>query len=408
MTREQARSWEDQMSAQLAPERRRGERVDLAELWRDPYPTYADLRTNDPVAWVPAANRFLVTRHADIVALERDPDTFSAAEEGSLMIRVMGNTLLRKDGAAHRRERLACEPALRPGTVKSHWMPIFQQIVDELIDDFVAEGEADLFDRFAAPCASRCLGQLLGLYEVDQLDLRNWSQAMMDATGNYGDDPEIWRKAEDATRAIDAALDDAVRHFESHPDQSIISSMMHAADPLSREEISGNVKVIIGGGLNEPRDAIAAALVGLLTNEDQLAQVLADPSLWRAVFEETVRWVAPIGMYPRQTTCDTVLGGTALPKGARIGVVIASGNRDESVFENADAFDINRPKKAHVAFGGGPHFCLGAWAGRVQVAEVALPTLFRRAKNLRLGDEAVRWGGWVFRGPLNMPARWNA
>lgn len=385
-----------------------GETVDLAELWRDPYPTFAMLRRLEPVAWVPAANRYLVTRHADIVALERDPETFSAAEDGSLMIRVMGTTMLRKDGAAHRRERTAMEPAVRPSTLKKHWMPMFQRVVDELIDGFVADGRADLFESFAAPCAARCLGQLLGLYDVDQLDLRTWSQAMMDAIGNYADDAEIWRRSEDATRAIDAALDDAIAHLRQHPDDSLISCMLHAADPLSRSEIGGNVKVIIGGGLNEPRDAIATALYGLLSNPGQLAQVRADATLWRSVFEEAIRWVAPIGMYPRQTTREVVLGGTRLPAKARIGVLLGSGNRDEAVFKNADAFDINRPKASHVAFGGGPHFCLGAWAARIQVAEVALPTLLRRLPELRLSEtEPVRFGGWVFRGPLNLPVSWD-
>lgn len=385
-----------------------GEAIDLAALWDDPYPAFAALRRHEPVAWVPAANRYLVTRHADIVALERDPETFSANEDGSLMIRVMGHTMLRKDGAAHRRERAALEPAMRPGIVKSHWLPRFQAIVDELVDGFEADGEACLFDRLAGPCAARCLAEMLGLVDVDQADLRTWSQAMMDGTGNYADDPEIWRRCDAAVAGAEAAIDRAIARLKDAPDPSMIACMLHASDPLTRDEIAANVKVIIGGGLNEPRDAIATALAGLLANPGQCAQVLADPGLWRTVFEETIRWVAPIGMYPRQTTRAVELGGVMLPARARIGVVLASGNRDEAVFENPDAFDINRAKRGHVAFGGGPHFCLGAWAARVQVGEVALPTLFRRLRNLRLDPaEPVRFGGWVFRGPLNLPARWD-
>ncbi|WP_428700123.1 cytochrome P450 [Stappia sp.] len=394
------------MEAKVA---RPGEGVRLTDLWDDPYPVYERLRREEPVAWVPAANRYLVTRHADIVTLERQPEIFSADEEKSLMKRVMGHSLLRKDGPSHRRERIACEPALRPATVKTHWMPEFRRIVDELIDGFIGEGEADLFDRFAAPCAALSLAGMLGLTNVDQKDLREWSQAMMDGTGNYADDPDIWRRSEAAAAGVDAALDEMIPYLQRNPDRSLVSCMLHAEDPLNREEIAANVKVIIGGGLNEPRDAIATAAFALLADPAQRAAVEADPALWRAVFEETVRWVSPIGMYPRQTTCEVELGGTLLPAGARIGVVLASGNRDESVFDRADAFDIHRAKKPHVAFGGGPHFCLGAWAARVQVGEVALPALFGRLKNLRLADEPpVRFGGWVFRGPLNLPCRWDA
>ncbi len=383
-----------------------GQQVRLAELHADPYPIYQRLRANEPVSFVPAANRYLVTRYEDIVHLERNPEIFSADEAKSLMKRVMGHTMLRKDGDAHKRERLAAEPALRPGVVKNHWMPVFRQIVDELIDDVIAEGRTDLFHSFAAPCAARSLAALLGLTNVAWQDLATWSQAMMDGTGNYGDDPEIWRRSEAAAAGVDAALAEMIPYLRKNPDNSIISAMLHAADPLTPEEIAPNVKVIIGGGLNEPRDAILTGVIGLLENPGQRAQVEADPALWRTVFEETVRWVSPIGMYPRQATRDTELGGVTVPAGARLGVVLASGNRDESVFDHADRFDINRTKKPHIAFGGGPHFCLGTWAARVQVGEVALPALFSRLKNLRL-DGAPQWAGWVFRGPVHLPVAWD-
>lgn len=385
-----------------------GEGVRLADLFADPYPIYAKLREKEPVSFVPAANRYLVTRHADIVQLERDPATFSANEAQSLMKRVMGHTMLRKDGADHKRERVACEAALRPNVIRGHWMPVFQAIADDLIDGMIERGgQADLFDGFATPCASRALAGLLGLPNVPWQDLAIWSQAMMDGTGNYGDDPEIWRRSDAAAAGIEAAVDEVIPYLRKNPDNSIISAMLHAADPLNRDEIVANVKVIIGGGLNEPRDAIATAVAALLENPGQRAQVEADPTLWRSVFEETVRWVSPIGMYPRQTTRRVELGGTVLEEGAKIGVVLASGNRDEAVFDNAEKFDINREKKPHVAFGGGPHFCLGAWAARVQVGEVALPTLFRRLKNLRQGEGPVTWAGWVVRGPTSVPVAWT-
>lgn len=385
-----------------------GEAVRLQDLFADPYPTYAKLRRDEPVAFVPAANRFLVTRHADIVQLERDPETFSANEAQSLMKRVMGHTMLRKDGAAHKRERVACEAALRPNIIRSHWMPIFQEIADDLIDRMIADGDtADLFDSFAAPCAARSLAALLGLTNTSWQDLAAWSQAMMDGTGNYGNDAEIWRRSDEAAAGVDAALDEMIPYLQKNPDNSIISAMLHAPDPLNRAEIAANVKVIIGGGLNEPRDAISTAVAALLDNPDQRGLVDTDPALWRQVFEETVRWVSPIGMYPRQTTRRVELGGTILEEGTRIGVVLASGNRDEAVFAHADRFDITREKKPHVAFGGGPHFCLGTWAARVQVGDVALPTLFRRLPKLDHGDRPVTWAGWVFRGPTSVPVRWT-
>jgi cytochrome P450 len=88
--------------------------------------------------------------------------------------------------------------------------------------------------------------------------------------------------------------------------------------------------------------------------------------------------------------------------------MVGSANRDEKVFTDPDRFDLTRENGTHVAFGGGPHFCLGTWVSRAQIGAVALPTLFRRLPNLRLDDrEQVRMGGWVFRGVLNLPVRWD-
>ncbi|WP_322766826.1 cytochrome P450 [Frankia sp. Cr1] len=385
-----------------------GTRIRLADLWADPYPIYRELRAREPVAWVPAANRYLVTRHREVVHLEKHPETFSAAERDSLMIRVMGHTMLRKDGAAHARERAAAESVLRPRTVRDHWTPIFQRNTDDLISRLYERGEADLFREFAGPLAATNLAAVLGFRDVSAADLQEWSQAMMDGTGNYADDPQVWRRSETAARGVDDAIDAVVPYLRRSPDSSLISAMLHAPDPLSIEEIRGNVKMFIGGGLNEPRDSLAVGAWALLRHPDQLAAVLADPSLWRKAFEETVRWVAPIGMYPRQTTREVELGGTLLPAGARLGVVLGSANRDEEVFPDPDRFDVSRRHNNHIAFGGGPHFCLGSWIARAQVSQVAWPTLFGRLGGLEIVPaEPVRLGGWVFRGVLNLPARWR-
>ncbi len=263
-------------------------------------------------------------------------------------------------------------------------------------------------DHFAIPVAGQCLRELLGLKDSDPLDLAKWSQAMIDATGNYADNPEMWVRADHARAGTKAALDKWVPYLRKNPDHSMISSMLHADDPLSFEEIWANVNVIIGGGLNEPRDAILTGAYGLLTHPHQRQMVENDSSLWAKVFEETVRWQSPIGMYPRIVTQDTELAGVNLAKGARIGVVVAAACREDELYENADNFDITRPKSPHLAFGAGPHFCLGTFVARKMVGEVALPTLFSRLKNLRLAkDKEVNFSGWVFRGPLNMPVEWD-
>jgi cytochrome P450 len=382
--------------------------VRLEDLWHDPYPIYRRLRAESPVAWVPAVNRYLVTGYAEVTELEKHPEVFSANEHDSLMHRAMGHTMLRKDGAAHRRERKAAEGAVRPRMVKQQWIPTFQRIADELIDRFVHRGEADLFREFAAPLAALSLGAVLGLTRSTAEELAGWSQDMMDGTGNYGDDPAVWARCEAARDAAGAAVDEAAARLRAEPDASVISAMVDAENPLSPEEVRANARLFISGGLNEPRDATATTAYALLADPGQRALVEADPARFLDAFEESIRWVSPISMYPRMTTQYTELGGVTLPAGSRIGVMVGSANRDETVFADPDRFDVAREKGTHVAFGHGPHFCLGSWVARAQVGEVALPTLFRRLPNLRLDErEPVRMGGWVFRGVLNLPVRWD-
>ncbi len=385
-----------------------GHELDMKGLWNDPYPTWQRLQQEAPVAWIPAMNRFLVTRSQDIRHIEAHPEIFSSEEEGSLMIRAMGQNMMRKDGMAHERERMACAASVRPPIIKNHWTPAFEQIVAGLIDGFEQKGKVDLFRAFASPCAGYCLRELLGLQDSPPEDLAEWSQAMIDATGNYGDDAEMWARADRARAGTRKALEKWVPYLEKNPDHSMISSMLHAEDPLSFDEIWANVNVIIGGGLNEPRDTILSGAYALLSHPQQHQMVERDPSLWGKVFEETVRWQPPIGMYPRIITRDTELAGTNLHRGDRIGVVISAACREEALYNNADTFDITREKLPHLAFGAGPHFCLGTFVARKMVGEVALPTLFKRLNNLRLAkDEPVRFGGWVFRGPLNLPVLWD-
>ncbi|MFY0633320.1 MAG: cytochrome P450 [Vannielia sp.] len=381
--------------------------VSLAEMYDDPYPIYARLRQEAPVAWLAPANIALITRFDDMIAIERDDETFPANDPRSLQIRSMGHSLMRRDGAEHAAERAVLVKSFSPPMVKSHWSPLFRDIADELVGDIAPRGQGDLFTDFAAPMAARALAQIIGIPETDWRDLLWWSQALIDATGNYADLPEPWERCARASEGIDAAIDHHAALWAKAPNPSALSAMVAAGWPIER--IRADIKVIIGGGLNEPRDSIGTVLLGLLSDTAQLAAVKADPALGRKAFEEAVRWVAPIGMYPRRVARETVLSDTVLPAGTAIGLSAASACRDESHFgESAGRFDMNRPKAQHLAFGSGPHFCLGTWMARSMVGDIAVPALLDALPGLRLDPQnPPRMGGWVFRGPLSLPAIWS-
>jgi cytochrome P450 len=174
------------------------------------------------------------------------------------------------------------------------------------------------------------------------------------------------------------------------------------------QSIRANIKLAISGGQNEPRDAISGTVWALLTHPDQLALLAQGKAKWLDAFEEYARWIAPIGMSPRRVARPWSYGGVDFEPEDRVFFMFGSANRDEACFPDPDRFDITRDTAKSIAFGAGPHYCAGAFASRAMVADVALPSLFKRLRNPRLDQsEPVRIGGWAFRGLLNLPVIWD-
>ncbi|MBL3699192.1 cytochrome P450 [Leucobacter luti] len=385
--------------------------VTIPELYRDPFLIYERLRAEGGVHWVPAVNRFLITSYEAVHQTELDQEVFSANERDSLQIRAMGHSMLRRDDPEHYLERKAWQPALRPGVVKRTWTEMFHRNAKRYLAELVDKGPgADLIWDFAAPYAAESLREVIGLYNATQEDLQRWSQTMIDATGNYADDPEVWARGKRSFDEVDVVLDEMLAWHQKHPDHTLLSTLLRIPDyemPIDR--IRANVKMTIGGGLNEPRDALGVTAWALLTHPEQRAAVAADRSLWSTAFDESLRWVAPIGLYSRQTTRAVDVAGVRLPSGAKLGICILSANRDEQIWDRAPEFDLRRESKPHLAFGKGVHVCLGAWVARAQVADVGLPLLFESLEGLRvLPEDPPEIGGWVFRGMTKLPVSWTA
>lgn len=385
--------------------------VDLVELNVDPYPTYKRLRDEETISWAQAANRYLVTRWEDVIHVDTQHDLFVTGETDSLMTKAMGLTMLRTDSATHDRLRKAAEEPLRPKVVRQRWVELLNTVASDLVDRFAERGECELMSEFCSPYASRTLRNILGLQGASDEDMQKWSQAFIDGIGNYADDPDVWARCDEANREVEESIGENLPRVKNEPDGSVLSAMARAMEngDLTMEEIQSNIKLIISGGLNEPRDAVAHAIWGLLTHTDQAAMVREDPGLFAAAAEESLRWISPIGMYPRQVARDTELAGVKLEEGDRLGVVVASANRDERHWDDPDRFDIRRGKAKNLAFGMGPHYCLGTWIARQQVGATALPLLFQKLPNLRPDlDRPPEFWGWVFRGPTHFHLRWDA
>jgi len=384
--------------------------VDPARLTADPYPSYERLRAQAPVVWVPVVNKYLVTTYTECHQVEMDQELFTANVSGATMTRALGaRPMLRKDDPEHAADRRAINPTLRPKNILDAWAPIFERNAHRYLDRLADAGPetADLNRDYAAPLASQNLIDLLGLPDVQVEDMRRWSHAFIAGTGNVLDEPAIWARCDEARDELDRLLAELVPHYRAHPNASMTSALANSGLPT--ENVVSNVKLTISGGMNEPQHVITSMVWALDGHPDQRAQVLADPDLWPAVFDEAVRWQSPIGMYPREVTRPTVLGGVELPAGAPLGVVVASANRDRAAFgETADAFDVHRPKRSHLAFGSGVHLCAGHWAAKTSVGRIGVPLLYGRFPTLRVDPRrATTWEGWVFRGITGLPVTWD-
>jgi cytochrome P450 len=386
-----------------------GESITLEDLERDPYPIYARLRDEEPVSWVPAVQLWLVTRYDDVRTVDLSPEVFTAATEPSTLNRTMGVNMLGSEGPDQRRIRRIVEPPFRPRDVEERTQGMIPRLAHELIDGFEARGECDLFREFADPMSVRSLRFMLGLDEVAWEDLLRWNEGLMPGLANFEGDPVKQAPADEASRALGDVISRVLDRLADEPDGSVLSWMLHpaAGEAMSRDEIVANTKLMLSGGLQEPRDLIALVVYALGSDPVQLAEVRRDPALVKPAVEETLRWAGPVGTSTRQTTRATELAGVELEEGALIGAVLASANRDPRRFGDPDRFDLHRREGAHLAFAAGNHFCLGAWFGR-HLARVSLEILLERLPNLRLDAERpVTLSGWEFRAPDSTWVRWG-
>ena len=382
------------------------EEITLQQLDEDPYPIYQRLRRDAPVLRVKATGRTLLTKAEDTKYVKDNPALFSSNDPNTPMKRAFqAHTLMRKDGDDHMRERMAMAPAFSPKVIRTDWMPQYMRVAEEYVSRLPRGETVDLFTALAGPYAARGLAILLGIEEASDDDLQHWSQTLIDAAGNFGWQDEPFARSDRANDEMNRLFDSLQDRHRAVPNNSALSVMLNADDPIETTQIYSNIKIAIGGGINEPRDALNTILYGLLTNPDQLAEVKRQND-WERAFEEGIRWVAPIQVSSRLVMEDTEIRGCHIPKGDTVMTIQASANRDEDRYEDGESYQVYREKKSHQAFGNGPHFCQGSHVARRAVAAVMLPLLFEKFPNMSIPNlDDVIWRGFGFRGPTQIPIR---
>jgi cytochrome P450 len=383
--------------------------IDPQALHINPYPIYDRLRAEAPVAFAPFMQAYFVSSYDACRFIETTPNLFiSDPGPESTMRRTMSTrTMIDTDDPEHAEERSPINAGLRPKAVKERWTAPFQRNTRTYLDELAAAGPdgADL-NRVASHLATKNLMDLLGFRGVDVGVVREWSATIVSGLGNVVQDAETWTRVDQVRFEVDTLLDELIPYLRSNPDGTFTSALVAAGRP--EESIKANVRLALSGGINEPQHAITSIVWALSEHPEQRADVLAHPELWPDVFEETLRWLSPLGFVPRGVIDDVEIGGVTVPAGSMVVSLLAAANRDEAVFPNADVYDIRRPKTAHLAFGAGPHQCAGSWVARWSIGSIAMPMLYERFEGLRNAeDRDASWFGFVFRGLTEHPVTWD-
>lgn len=387
--------------------------ITIEDLEHDPYPFYARLRRDAPVAYVPTTGLWFVTRWNDLVEAAEDPRRFPASLPGSPLDRTCGGpTVLTVDGEEQQRLREPMERTLRPKRIEQIAPDVVAGIATGLLKGIARDGEADLMDAYCEPLSVLSLARVIGLPQhLDAATLRRWFHDIAGGTSNYEGDPQKQRVADATAAEVDEVLRPRLERLLAEPDGSMLSDMLHAEQGDLDARMGGfmpTLKLALIGGLQEPGHGLGSTIVGLLENPDQLAAVRAEPGTQiRRAVDEGLRWISPIGTQGRVAGHGATLAGVTIPPGEAVGLIVPSANRDEQIWgDRADDFDVLRPRHANAAFGFGPHFCVGHQLARIQM-RTGLELILDRLPGLRLEPERPpAFRGWEYRGPTTLFARW--
>jgi cytochrome P450 len=374
--------------------------ITLDALEVDPDPILARLRAEAPVAFVPALDMWLVTRWVDVEHVDHHPDTFTAATDPSFLARALGPNMLTSDPPVLTRLREIMLPPFQPGGRSGRFVSEqLAGIADRLLDEVDPNGPFDVMDRYAQPLSAGSLAVVLGLDHHGFETMWRWCLGVCTDIANFGNDPELTAIGERAKAELGVAIDERIEQARADgdaDDSAIASFVRHGA---SRDEIVNNVRLMISGGINEPRDGIGLVAWVLLTRPDLRAAVTAEPSKMRRLIEEVFRVYSPVGTITRQTTRAVTLAGVDIPAGAMVAGVLRSINLDESHWDAPTEIRLDRREGTHAAFALGPHRCLGEWLGRQEV-RIGVERMLARFPELALHpDHDVVLTGFEFRGP---------
>ena len=377
----------------------------------DPHAIWDEMRRTAPVHYDPLGAVWGITKHADVLAVEKDPRTYSSHRAP----RPHGQHLpmmISMDDPDHQRRRSLVSRGFTPKRVTGH-EPMVRELCRQIIDRVCEAGSCDFVWDVAAPLPLYVIADLLGYEPSMYGDLLRWSEEMMGATTADMSTPEqIARRMESGSQAMmefrEAQLE-IIADRRRNPRDDVMTTFCHAeidGERLDDESIVAEMLLILIGGDETTRHVLSGGMLELIRHPDQRAALRSGEADMAVAAEEMIRWTSPIQNMARTATRDVTLRGQQIGEGDQLVLFYPSANRDEEVFTDPHAFDIRRNPNPHVAFGFGTHFCLGAALARLEI-KVMFEELLPRLRNLRLAGPPQRIPNAFVRGFEALPIEFD-
>jgi cytochrome P450 len=372
----------------------------------NPYPFYQQLLSGPPRLMELFGPVGLIARFADVSAVLKDYQRFSSVESRPKDREDRGpfrgaTTMLFADPPVQTRLRRLVSRDFTPRRIKEMVSRI-QKITDDLLDAAVRKGELDVMTDLANALPVMVIAEMLGVPSELYAQFKHWSDAVVHGGNTLPNMPlpsEIVRAGDE----LRAYLSEAIERRRTNPGSDLISALVAAhadGETMTSEELLAFVVLLLLAGNETTTNLIGNGMLALGRNPDQMELLRQSPELLPRAIEEMLRYDGPVQSTVRNTLADTEIGGTLIPAGMHVFVVLAAANHDPAQFEDPDRFNILREPRDHVAFGDGIHFCIGAPLARLEGA-VAIGSAVRRFPKLKLKNPdapVVYKGSYFLRG----------
>ncbi|ENQ3110777.1 cytochrome P450 [Bacillus anthracis] len=389
-----------------------------AQFKEDAYEIYKESRKMQPILFVNKTElgaEWLITRYEDALPLlkdnrlKKDPANVFSQDTLNVFLTVdnsdyLTTHMLNSDPPNHNRLRLLVQKAFTPKMVAQLEGRI-QHIADDLLNEVERKGSLNLVDDYSFPLPIIVISEMLGIPKEDQAKFRIWSHAVI----AYPETPAEIKETEKHLSEFITYLQYLVDMKRKEPKEDLVSALILAESEghkLSARELYSMIMLLIVAGHETTVNLITNTVLALLENPNQLQLLKENPKLIDAAIEEGLRYYSPVEVTTSRWADEPFqIHDQTIEKGDMVVIALASANRDETVFENPEVYDITRENNRHIAFGHGSHFCLGAPLAKLE-AKIAITTLFNRMPKLQIkGDrEEIKWqGNYLMRSLEELP-----